>query len=90
MKKLAFIGIMILGLAVGFTSNLPELLQKGVQKISQMNEKDFNEFINKRHYLVKDWALDPKKTDPKTYKALYETLNFQTTALNYFKKIVGK
>jgi len=88
MKKLAFLLIMTLGVAAGFTSKLPDLLQKEVKSISGMNKSEFDEFVNKKHYLVKSWAIDPQKMDPETYKALFETLNFQTTALNYIKKQV--
>lgn len=88
MKKLAFIVIITFGIAAGFTSKVTVFLQKEVQSISGMSKSEFNEFVNKKHYLVKSWAIDPKKMDPETYKALFETLNFQTTALNYMKKQV--
>ncbi len=80
MKKIAFIGIMILGLTVSFTSKVPEFLQKQVQSISGMSRSEFDAFLNKKHYLVKSWALDPKE-----HKALYETVNYQSTVLNYIK-----
>lgn len=88
MKKLAFLAIITFGIAAGFTSKVTEFLQKEVQSISGMNKSEFNEFVNKKHYLVKSWAIDSQKMDPETYKALFETLNFQTTALNYIKKQV--
>ena len=85
MKKLIFVGVMILGFVVSYTSNVPEFLEKQVQSLSGMNRSEFDAFLNKKHYLVKAWAIDPKKMDPQTYKALYETLNYQSTVLNYIK-----
>lgn len=80
MKKIAFIGLMILGLGIGFTSKVPEFLQKQVQLISGMSHSEFDAFLNKKHYLVKSWTLDPKE-----HKALYETVNYQSTILNFLK-----
>ncbi len=85
MKKLIFVGVMILGFVVSYTSSVPEFLQKQVQSLSGMSRSEFDTYINKKHYLVKAWAVDPKKMDPKTYKALYETLNYQETILNFIK-----
>lgn len=80
MKKMVFIGIMILGFTVSFTSKVPEFLQKQIQSISGMSRSEFDAFLNKKHYLVKAWALDPKE-----HKALYETVNYQSTILNFLK-----
>ena len=88
MKTLAFLGIVIFGLAFwnSYTSGIPEFLEKQVESVSGMNHDEFNNFVNKKHYLVKSWALDTTKVSPETYRRLNETLNFQSTALNYIKK----
>ena len=88
MKAVAFLGLIIFGLAFwnSYSSGIPAFLEKQVESVSGMNHDDFDAYINKKHYLVKDWALDTTKVSPETYRRLNETLNFQTTALNYIKK----
>lgn len=87
MKKLGFLIIIIPGLIIGLTSKIPNFLEKEVRSISGMNTIQFNNFLNKKHYLVKSWALDPEKMDPEIYKALYETLNYHSTIINKVKEI---
>lgn len=91
MKLVGFLGLIIFGFAFwnSITYKIPEYLEKQAESISGMNHKEFNDFINKKHYLVKSWALDTTRVSPEVYKRLNETLNFQGTTINYLNKKLG-
>ncbi len=87
MKKLLLICILFLTVVLLNPFNLFNYVVNDIGKLT--NKEDFNKMMNKRYYLIKSIALDPKKMDRKTYNTLYDVLNYETTAknkiLSYFK-----
>ncbi len=73
MKKLLLVVMLLLMAALFNPFDTVGWLVNDIAKLS--NKKDFEQMINKKHYLIKSLALNPNKMNKDKYNTLYTILN---------------